>query len=121
MHLFLSCDFKMKAKYKQNRHLEYFEAIIQLRPLDKGLYDWVKKDIENNNVGISKEEVTKNGFDIYVDSNQYALSLGKKLKKRFDGKVTLSRALHSTHRLTSKQLFRVTLLFRLNEKREEKN
>lgn len=109
----------MKAKYKQNKHSEYFEAIIQLRPLNKELYNWVINDIENHKIGISKELVTKNGFDIYIDSNNYALSLGKKLKKRFDGKVTLSRALHSTHRLTSKQLFRVTLLFRLKEKRED--
>ncbi len=109
----------MKEKYKKNRHSEYFEAIIQLRPLDKRVYDWVKVDIENRNIGVSKELVTKNGFDIYVDSNQYAIALGKKLKKRFDGKVIVSSALHSTHRLTSKQLFRVTMLFRLNEKRIE--
>lgn len=103
----------MKAKYKQNKHSEYFEAIIQLRPLDKDLYNWVIKDVENNNVGISKEVVTKNGFDIYIDSNNYAVSLGRKLKKRFKGEVKLSRSLHTTHRMTSKQLYRVTLLFRL--------
>lgn len=108
----------MKAKYfkEERKHSEYFEAIIQLRPLDKNLYDWVIMDIANNGVKISKEEVTKNGFDIYIDSNQYAMSLGKKLKKRFGGKVTLSRALHSTHKMTSKQLFRVTMLFRMDEK-----
>ena len=109
----------MKAKYKQNKHSEYFEAVIQLRPLDKPLYDWVIRDITNSNIGVSREEVTKNGFDLWIDSNQYAIALGKKLKKRFDGKVIVSSALHSTHRLTSKQLFRVTMLFRLNEKRIE--
>lgn len=107
----------MKAKYfnEERKHSEYFEAIIQLRPLNKLLYNWVINDIENSNVKISKEEVTKNGFDIYIDSNQYALSLGKRLRKRYKGKVTLSRQLHSTHKMTSKQLFRVTMLFRLDK------
>ncbi len=109
----------MKEKYfKEQKHHDYFESIVQLRPLDKDLYNWVIRDIENNKVGISKEVVTKNGFDIYTDSNQYALKLGKKLKKRFKGKVTLSRALHSTHKMTSKQLFRVTMLFRMDKKEE---
>lgn len=107
----------MKAKYfKENRHSDYFEAVIQLRPLNTDLYNWVIKNMEDSRVGIAREVITKNGFDIYIDSNQYALALGKRLKKRFQGKVTLSRALHSTHKMTSKQLFRVTMLFRMDKK-----
>ena len=93
----------------------YYEAIIQLRPNQEDLLNFVKKEIEENNIKISKEIHTKYGVDLYISSNPFAISLGRKLKKRFKGEVKLSRSLYGIRRKTSKLAYRVTMCFRLSQ------
>ena len=91
----------------------YFEAILQIRPLDQKVYDYIMDAIENRKgVFLAKKVVKNYGVDLYITSNRFALSLSKQLKKKFDGEVKISRALYGTSHLTSRLLYRVTVLYR---------
>ena len=93
----------------------YFEAILQLRPFDEKIMQFILNRVEERkkNVFISKIVNLKTGVDIYLSDNSFTLGLGKKLKKVFKGKLILSRKLHTRDRQTSKDLYRVTVCFRL--------
>ncbi len=96
---------------------QYYEAKLQLRPLNKEVLKFVYGQIENrNDCLISKEEKLKTGIDLYLTSQKFAQILGKMLKKKFDGKTIVSRSLYGVNRMTSKKVYRVTVLFRLEEK-----
>ena len=102
------------------RHVGYFEAILQLRPKEEKLYRFVLNRIaQRENVTIAKEVVLKTGVDMYLSDQRFARALGKTLKRQFKGKLTLSRKLHSRDRQTSRDIYRVTVCFRLNEERKD--
>jgi len=90
----------------------YYEAKLQLRPYDKEILDYAKKQIDENNVLISKEIKLKQGIDLYLTSRKFAVILAKKLKKVFGGETKVSKTLYSVDRLTSKNIYRVTVCFR---------
>ena len=92
----------------------YYEAILQLRPSEKEIVNFVKKRIkERKNVFISKEVKLKTGLDLYLSSWRFAAALARKLKKRFGGSIKITRKLHTQSRQTSKRVYRMTILFRL--------
>jgi len=108
------------------KHAEYFEAIIQLRceKYDISRLDEVLRFIHNRikarpQVFISKIKKLDTGVDIYFSSQSYARAIGKKLKKSFQGDLKITRTLHTMDRMTSKQIYRGTILFRLKPKEEE--
>ena len=109
--------------YKENsRHSNYYEAILQLRPFSEELINFVIKRIEERkNVFITKEVPLKTGIDLYLTDQRFARSLGKKLKKSFKGKLILSRKLHTRDRQSSKNIYRVTICFRLDEKEDSED
>ena len=105
---------------KIDRHPEYFEAILQLRPADEKLLGFVLNQIEaTKDVTIAKTVEHKNGVDLYLSSNIFTKSLGYKLNKRFKGKLTVSRMHYSTDHMTSKHIYRLTILFRLDKEKNE--
>jgi NMD protein affecting ribosome stability and mRNA decay len=94
----------------------YYEAILQLRPYNDELMKFVLGQIEERkNVHIAKQVKLKTGVDIYISDQRFTQALGKKLKKRFKGKVIKSKKIHTVNRLTSKKVYRVTVCFRLDE------
>ena len=98
------------------RRKEYFEAIIQLRPAKQKLVSFVLHEIANSgSCTISKIDELKTGVDLYVTSQRFARALGKRLKKRFDGELVMSRQLFTRDFYTAKEVYRVTVLFRLKE------
>jgi NMD protein affecting ribosome stability and mRNA decay len=107
-----------KYKYKPpiNTHEDYYEAKIQLRTTDEKLIRYVIDEIDKSNrVRISKVIKLKTGIDIYVSSRKFATSLAKKAKKRFNGAKTLvTKTLFSRNKQTSKDIYRVTVLIRLD-------
>ncbi len=111
----------MKKLKKEDRHAEYFEAILQLRPLNDELIKFALDQIEaDGDVTIAKTVEKKYGVDLYLSSNTFTKKLGYKLKKRFrNGTLTVSRLHYSTDHMSSKHIFRLTILFRLDEKRDE--
>ena len=92
---------------------DYFEAKLQLRPYDKELINYTKKLIDKNKtLLISKETEYKYGVDFLTTSQKQTQNIARQLKKRFKGKVTISRKLFKVDRLTSKKIYRVTVCFR---------
>lgn len=107
------------------KHAEYFEAIIQLRSAigETLRLDEILRFIHNRvkarpKVFISKIKKLDTGFDIYISSQSYARAIGKKLKKSFNGDLKITRTLHTMDRMTSKLVYRGTILFRLKPKEE---
>jgi NMD protein affecting ribosome stability and mRNA decay len=94
---------------------KYFEGTLQLRDVDDKVLDYVAKDIESRvDEGVFVKEMTeyKNGLDIRVTSRKYLMTLGKKLKKRFGGTVKRTSRLFSVNKQTSKEMHRLTVLYR---------
>lgn len=92
---------------------KYFEGKLQLRNPTPEVVHYVRKKIaQDKNVWIAKEEKAKNGIDFWLSSNKFLLDLGKKLKKRFAGILKTSKKLHTQHKVTSKLLYRVTVMFK---------
>ena len=97
----------------------YYEGKLQLRNPNQEVVNFISNQFKNNEkVWIAKTEKQKNGIDLYISSNKFLMALGKKLKKSFQGELKLSRKLFSKSRLTSKAIYRVTVLFRLIDKEE---
>ena len=93
---------------------QYYEGTLQIRNPNQEVINFISNQFKNNEkVWIAKQEKQKAGIDLYISSNKFLLSLGKKLKKSFKGELKISTKLHSRNRLTSKEIHRVTVLFRL--------
>ncbi|MBW2969958.1 hypothetical protein KY309_00335 [Candidatus Woesearchaeota archaeon] len=92
---------------------DYFEGILQIRNGTKELIDWVLKKIRTEGkAGIAKTKKAKNGIDLYITDQHYLQNLGQKLKQRQPGVLKISKRLHTTDKMTSKHLYRVTVLYK---------
>jgi len=99
---------------KPDKHSKYFEGILQLRNPSPELIKYVAKTIDmDNQAWIAQEQKVRGGVDLYLSSQKYLRSLGKKLKERFPGCLKSSRKLFTVQRSTGKRVFRVNVLFRL--------
>jgi len=95
-------------------HKDYFEGILQLRNPNNEVINFIKSQIKKrSNIFITKEQKVNNGIDFYITSQKYLQSLGKKLKNSFRGELKISSKLHTKNKLTSKNVYRVNVLFRL--------
>ncbi len=95
------------------RHALYFEAIIQLRPLNIEVLNLIRSDAEKNGIKISKEFIEPYGADLYLSSKKFALAISKKFKKRFHAQIRVTKKVHTIDRQTSKELSRITILIKL--------
>ena len=94
--------------------LNYYEGILQLRNPNEETINFIRNQFKNTKKAwIAKEEKLKPGIDYYISSNSFIMALGKKLKKSFKGELKISRKLHTRSRSTGKNVYRVTVLFRL--------
>lgn len=95
-------------------HNEYFEGILQLRNPTDELIEFVAKEIEKKgNVFVAKTKKVVNGLDVYISSQRYLRTLGNKLQERFHGQPEVSSSLHTRNRQTSRDVYRVNVLFRM--------
>lgn len=93
-------------------HNQYFEGTLQLRNPTDEIIRFIREDVKKSGVFISKEIKLKKGIDFYISSQRFLRNLGIKLKKRFGGQLKMSRRIYSVSRVTSKSIYRVTVLFR---------
>jgi NMD protein affecting ribosome stability and mRNA decay len=99
----------------QPRHVNYFESILQLRSPDDELIGFVNDTIKSReDVTLAKRKKVRNGFDYYLSSNKFASELGRYLYNTFGGDLKITKKQFSQHRMTSKVLYRVTVLFRMS-------
>ena len=96
------------------KHKNYYEGILQLRNIGNEVAEFTIKEIEKNeNTYIAKIKKVANGIDIYMSPQKFLRSLGNKLQSKFGGQLMLSTKLHTKSRETSRDLYRVNLLFRI--------
>jgi len=94
-------------------HKDYFEGILQIRESTPQLIDWVRKRIiADGKARIAKEKKTTNGIDLYISDQHYLQNLGKKIKEHHGGTITVSTRLHTVHKMTSRHLYRITVLYK---------
>ena len=91
----------------------YFEGTLQLRNVNDEVIDFAVSEIENSGVNIAKTKQFENGIDIYVSRQRFLRTLAGRLRKKFGGQIIVSRKLHTKSSLTSRDLYRVNVLFRL--------
>lgn len=98
------------------KHRDYFEGILQIRDPTKDIINFIENKIKAKpNVFISKIVKAKNGFDYYISDKKYIQNLGRRLQKEFGGELKISPKLFSRDHLTSKDIYRVNVLFRLSK------
>ena len=92
----------------------YYEGVLQLRDVTKEVIKKTKEMIEyNDRVFIAKETKVKNGVDLFLSSQKLMQMIAKDLQRIFGGEVNITRKLYSVNRQTSKEIYRVTVLFRM--------
>lgn len=95
---------------------QYFEGILQLRNPNKEVINYIEKRIkEKSSVFLAKKVDVVNGIDFYISSNRFLRSLGRRLQKQFGGELKISPRLYSRNRQTSRDVYRLNVLFRLPE------
>lgn len=99
---------------------EYYEAKLQLRPRHPQIEQFIVANInKRNDAAITKVEVIKTGIDFYISSQRYARALGTSIKRKFKGKLVVSKQIFGRNRNSSKVLYRATVLFRPEDPNQE--
>jgi len=103
---------------KATKHEGYFEAVMQLRDPNDELINFINNQLKKNpDVFIANILPQKNGFDIYISSQRFARSLGNKMKRAFKkSELKMTRSIFTRNRQTSKDVYRVTVFFRILDK-----
>lgn len=99
----------MPEKPRFDKPSNYFEGILQLRDVNRETFDFVESECAGQ---FSKISEVKGGYDFYMRSNPFLLAFGKKLVKKCSGEIKVTASLHTKDKNTSKDLYRVTVLFR---------
>ncbi|MBU1103947.1 MAG: 60S ribosomal export protein NMD3 [Nanoarchaeota archaeon] len=100
----------------EDRHVDYYEAIIQLRPPTEEIIAFIKNQCKKRKEAITKIVTLKTGIDLYITSQKFARTLGAKLKRNFGGELKITKKIHTKDRQTSKDIYRATILFRPKSK-----
>jgi len=100
---------------KPDKPPTYFEAIIQLRnPNDEMRRFIINQVRKRKNAFIAKTLELKTGVDYYISDQRFARALGNRMKKSFNGELKTSRKLHTRNNQTSRNVYRVTVCFRMD-------
>jgi len=94
-------------------HEGYFEGVLQLRNPNQALVDFVAREIKKERIYVSKSVETKAGIDLFLSSQKFIRQLARKLPKNFQGCLKSNRKLFTRKRQTSKNIYRVCVMFRL--------
>lgn len=94
-------------------HNQYFEGILQLRNPNNNVIDFIKAQVKKEKVAITKVVKEKKGYDYYITSRKFLHKLAKKLQQSYNGQLKVSPKLFSKNRLTSKNIYRLNVLFKL--------
>lgn len=91
----------------------YFEGIMQLRGCSDEALDWLHDEIiRAGRARIAKAKEVPGGIDLYLSSQHYMQSLGRKLQQRFGGILKITSKIHTRDPIRSRDVHRLTVLFR---------
>lgn len=97
----------------------YWEGIIQVRPKNKEVIDFVRCLVKKRtDVRISKEFFFKYGADLYLTNQRITRDIGRRLKNQFGGELKITKKIYGRDRQTSKDVYRATVLFRLKSEEQ---
>lgn len=96
----------------QKARSNYFEGTLQLRGGDRARYDEARALLESHRGHVKQETPVKNGLDLKVSSNKAIAATLRDLQQRYLGIASTSATLHTRDHLSSRELHRVTGLFR---------
>ena len=92
---------------------DYFEGILQIRNGNQNLLHWVYDKIRaDKKATVTKAKKVANGVDLYITDQHYLQNLGKKIKEHQPGILKVSTRLHTVDKMTSRHLYRITVLFK---------
>lgn len=89
----------------------YFQGTLQLREPTEDIKIFIDSYCDKNNL-TSKILKVKNGFDYYFLSQKRLISFGNLLKRKFSGYLKITRHIHTRDKQRSKNVYRVTVLFK---------
>jgi NMD protein affecting ribosome stability and mRNA decay len=96
---------------------QYFEATLQVRNITPEIAQKIKEIVaREKDAGIhinDTVDVKDGAIDFYLTDVHYIKSLGKLLQKKFGGELSMSPRLQTKDNLTSKELFRLSVLLKL--------
>lgn len=72
----------------------------------------LKESSKSPEGGIAKRKKVHNGYDLLMQSNKFLTKLGKKIQQNFSGELKSSVKLFTRDKQTSKDVYRLTVLFR---------
>lgn len=98
-----------KVCSKKGTH--YFEGTLQVRNPTPEIWKFIADFFKSKNIFLNDEKKMKNGFDIKVTSQKHVQTIGRRLKKEFGGILKISPHIYSQDPITSKQVYRVNVLF----------
>ena len=99
------------ARSLEGKHPSYFEAVLQLRDVTKEVKEYVEEELVKVKLIVAKKVKIKNGWDYFTADNTLTIALGKRLQQKFGGELNTTSSLHTKKQ--GKELYRVTVLFRL--------
>lgn len=100
----------MMVRTLEGKHLQYYEATLQLRDVTDAIIAFVKQEIARENIPLAKTVKEKNGYDFYLADSNFTKALGKKLQQKFGGQLQVTATLFG--RKDSRAIHRLTVLFR---------
>ncbi|MEM4240057.1 MAG: NMD3-related protein [Candidatus Woesearchaeota archaeon] len=91
----------------------YFEGVLQLRGCSDEAMDWAHDEIlRAGRARIAKVKEVRGGIDVYLSSQHYMQSLGRKLQQRFGGILKITSKIHTRDPMTCRDVHRLAVLFR---------
>lgn len=94
----------------EGKHLQYYEATLQLRDVTEAAIAFVQQEIARENIPLAKVVKEKNGYDYFLADSNFTKALGKKLQQKFGGQLHVTATLFG--RKDSRAINRLTVLFR---------
>jgi NMD protein affecting ribosome stability and mRNA decay len=92
---------------------DYFEGVLQLRSVSDEAVDWLYDEIQRTGrTKIAKVKEVPGGIDLYLSAQHYMQTLGRQLQHRFGGILKITSRLFTRSSLTSRDIHRMTVLFR---------
>ncbi|MFH1398809.1 MAG: NMD3-related protein [Candidatus Woesearchaeota archaeon] len=91
---------------------QYFEATIQIRNPSAKALPIIENIIGEN---CNKKMEVRGGYDYYFPSTKKSLQLSKQIQQKLGGKLQISHRLHTRDKMTSRDLYRTTILLKLPE------
>ena len=102
---------------------QYFEGVLQIRnaKFDDPIYEYIHNQVAKlgtKGVFITKEVPEKDGRDFYMTSKKFMRTLSDKLVMEFGGELKSNPRLFSRDKMTSKDIYRLSIYLKLPDFRK---